>query len=105
MRYPKKRYILVYSKEEVNEIDLLRTLRRKIIELYGAFGILRSSLRIFKKDANFFIIRTNHYFADEVLFALALTDLQGNRIITVKISGTMAKLKTVLLEFSSKIIK
>ena len=105
MRYPKKRYILVYSKDEVNEIDLLRTLRRKIIELFGAFGILRSSLRIFKIDANFFMIRTNHYFAGEVLFALALMDLQGKGFITLKTSGTMAKLKTFLIDFSLKIIK
>jgi RNase P/RNase MRP subunit POP5 len=105
MRYPKKRYILVFSKDEVDEIDLLRTLRRKIVELFGAFGIIKSNLRIFKTDANFFIVRTNHYFEDEVLFALDLIDLQGKGFTTLKTSGTMAKLKTFIIEFSLKIIK
>ena len=100
MKYIRRRYILVYSNENISKNILLSALKQKIIELFGAFGIQKSGLSAFKIDEHFFIVRSTSNFVDDVLFALATIKMQNIKFLSIRISGTIKKLIGLLKEIS-----
>lgn len=99
MKYIRKRYILIYSSAESNQYLLLRALKERIIELFGAFGVQKAGLKVFKIDSNFFIVRSDANVVDDVLFALATIEIQGSKFLSIRISGTIKKLQNLLTVF------
>jgi len=68
----KKRYILVYFEiKNIEEKELIRAIKARIVDLFGALGLKSISPKLIEMRPFFFIIRCSHDRADDLLFTIS----------------------------------
>lgn len=97
----KKRYILVYLElGYANDKELIRSVRARIVDLFGAIGLQFINLKIMKIKPNFFILRCNHDRTDDLLFTISSMKFKDTALLPLRVSGTIKKLKDIISDFS-----
>ena len=104
MIHAKKRYILVYSEVGYFEDkELMKTMKARIIDLYGAIGLQSINLKIMMIKPNYLIVRCNHGRVDDLLFIMSSMKFKNSALLPLRVSGTMKKLKSIISDFSQTI--
>lgn len=101
---PKRRYLLAYFEGERSLEELVRLIKARVSELYGALGLQSANIRLMELMPGFIAIRTNHQLIDEVLFALCTAKLEGSDILPLRVSGSLKKLKAVAQSLATTIL-
>lgn len=101
MKDMKKRYILVYFDfDQINYKDLIREIKTRIMDLFGAIGLKSINVKMINMNANFFVLRCNLDSVDDLLFTLSSMKYKNSPLLPLRTSGTIKKLKSFLSNFN-----
>jgi len=104
MIHAKKRYILIYSEVwYFEDKELIKTMKARIIDLYGAIGLQSINLKIMMTKSNYLIVRCNHDRVDDLLFIISSMKFKNSALLPLKVSGTIKKLKNIISDLSKTI--
>lgn len=92
-RAPKRRHILVETKEKTTKEELTRAIYREALRFFGEYGCSFAQIKIseYKPEKNLWVITCSRDYADKVRGFFAL--IETPRVMARKTSGTMKKLK------------
>lgn len=104
MKYIRKRYVLIFTElEKVPIQELLMMIKARVEHLFGVLIAQSMDIKLFCLRPHFLILRCDHRFVNDSLFALNTIKIDNTTLLPLRVSGTIRKLKNILEDFASNI--